>query len=81
MNAEGQQHGKAAGSVRAIDIDHDVDPVAHRHGDVFVADDPGVFRGCSELTAAGGLREKLGERVVLPSFKLNRYVGALSSPD
>ena len=45
MNAEGQQHGKAAGSVRTIDIDHDVDAVAHRHGDIFVADDPGVFRG------------------------------------
>ena len=43
MDTEGKQHRKAARRVRTIDVDHDIDAVAHRHGDILVAHDPLVF--------------------------------------
>src|SRR6516164_9478325 len=43
MNPEGEHDGKAAGAIGAIDIDDDIDPVAHRHRNVFVADHPGML--------------------------------------
>ena len=44
MDTEGKEDRKGPRRVRTIDVDHDIDAVTHRHGDIFVAHNPLVLR-------------------------------------
>src|ERR1700732_1618781 len=44
MDAEGKEYRKGPRCVRTIDVDHDMDAVAHRHGNILIAHDPLVLR-------------------------------------